>query len=158
MNLVQPEERHLLEMMDWFKSERDLTEWAGPGFRFPFNQQSFREDLKLDELSSYSLVSESERFLAFGQYYERLGRCHLGRLAVSPVGRGRGVARQLIAQLCAKGMDQLDADECSLFVMQQNTSAIRAYKKSGFDFSTYPDGVGIEDCLYMVRQQVKAGS
>ena len=74
------------------------------------------------------------------------------------MGRGRGVARQLIAQLCARGMDQLDADECSLFVMQQNTSAIRAYKKSGFDFSTYPDGVGIEDCLYMVRQQVKAGS
>lgn len=70
--------------MSWFSTEEELSIWSGPGFRYPFDLSSFKEDLKLDSLKSFSFVSHERKLLAFGQYYPRLGKCHLGRLVVNP--------------------------------------------------------------------------
>ena len=77
--------------MSWFNSEPELREWAGPVFDYPFDAQSFTNDLKLDTLDSFSMLNQQGELLAFGQCYERVGRWHLGRLAVSPEHRGQGL-------------------------------------------------------------------
>lgn len=84
MLLTQPSDADFIELMSWFSTEEELSIWSGPGFRYPFDLSSFKEDLKLDSLKSFSFVSHERKLLAFGQYYPRLGKCHLGRLVVNP--------------------------------------------------------------------------
>ncbi len=151
MQLIQPLDVHLLEMMTWFPSEDKLVIWSGPNFRYPFNSKSFIEDLNIKKLNSFCLVSNKHDLLAFGQYYQRLGRCHLGRLVVSPKFRGRGVASVLMQHLSELGLKALNVKECSLFVFSHNQNAIKAYEKFGFKFSEYPDEMPLENCLYMVK-------
>ena len=151
MQLIQPEKNHLVEMMSWFSSEQDLTDWSGPNFRYPYDISSFIEDLKFSTLNSFALVSNESEFLAFGQYYQRLGRCHLGRLIVNPKFRGKGIASELMHHICELGVKQLKVKECSLFVLAHNNNAIKAYQKFGFSFASYPDEVPLKNCLYMVK-------
>jgi ribosomal protein S18 acetylase RimI-like enzyme len=151
MQLIPPFEDHLVEMMSWFSNEQELIDWAGPNFRYPFNLSSFAEDLKLNPLSSFALLSDESEFLAFGQFYQRLSKCHLGRLIVSPKCRGKGIASKLMTHLCELGLKELQVKDCSLFVATHNHSAIKSYKKFGFSFADYPDEIPFGDCLYMVK-------
>ncbi|XPF94770.1 GNAT family N-acetyltransferase [Colwellia sp. RE-S-Sl-9] len=151
MQLVQPLNEHLIEMMSWFSNEKDLTDWAGPNFSFPYNNTSFVDDLQLNDLSSFSLVSNDSDFLAFGQYYLRLGKCHLARLIVNPNFRGKGLAKELINCLCELGLKELNVIQCSLFVFSHNEIALNTYKKIGFTIANYPSELTIKNCLYMVK-------
>lgn len=150
MQLIKPQFEHIQLLMSWFTSEQELTHWGGPGFRFPFDQDTFCEDLKLDTLGSYGLLSEGQ-LIAFGQFYNRLNRCHLGRLVVNSEFRGQGVASELIQRLCELGLEELNVKECSLFVIEDNKSAIRAYEKFGFKFTDYPEKLEFQNCLYMIK-------
>jgi ribosomal protein S18 acetylase RimI-like enzyme len=137
--------------MCWFSSEEELHHWSGPNFRYPYDFSSFTEDLKLNVLNSFSLVSNDGEFLAFGQYYQRLGKCHLGRLIVSPHCRGKGVALELMRRICELGLKKLQVRQCSLFVLADNKAAIKAYEKFGFLFAEYPEEISFDNCLYMVK-------
>ena len=151
MRLTQPSDANFIEIMSWFSTEEELSIWSGPGFRYPFDLSSFKNDLKLDSLKSFSLVSVEGNLLAFGQYYLRLDKCHLGRLIVNPNFRGQGIASHLIQKLGVLGKTELKTDSCSLFVLGHNKSAIQAYTKLGFSMVDYPDEIPLEDCLYMVK-------
>lgn len=151
MRLTQPSDEHFIELMSWFSSEDELNLWSGPNFRYPFDLSSFKSDLKLDTLKSFSLISNEGDFLAFGQYYLRLGMCHLGRLVVNPNLRGKGIASHLIKQLSIFGKSDLRTDSCSLFVLGHNESAIQAYTKLGFSMVEYPEEIPLKNCFYMVQ-------
>ncbi len=151
MKLIKPLDIHLIEMMSWFTNAQELENWSGPNFRYPYNLSSFIDDLKLSTLNSFVLVSKASKFLAFGQYYQRLGKCHLGRLIVNPEYRGKGLALELMRHLCELGLNDLELNECSLFVLTHNQSAIKAYEKFGFTFADYPEQMPLDNCLYMVK-------
>lgn len=151
--LATPKSDHFTLMQGWFPDKAATLSWGGPGFRFPFSSASFVEDLHLESLDSYVLLRDGD-LMAFGQFYKRLGRCHLGRLAVNPGQRGQGIVNHLIRELVAVGCPKLSASECSLFVLERNTAAIRAYEKAGFVITDYPGVIPIDDCLYMVKPVV----
>ena len=150
MKLVKANDTHLTELMGWFEDEAQLVMWSGPGFRYPYDVVTFKQDLKLTTLPSFSLLSPQGALLAFGQYYLRENRCHLGRLVVNPANRGQGIAATLIANLAAKGKKELKVNSCSLFVFSDNISAIRAYQKLGFVKTQYPTDMPLAGCIYMV--------
>jgi ribosomal protein S18 acetylase RimI-like enzyme len=103
------------------------------------------------QLPSYSLTGDNDELLGFGQYYLREGRCHLARLVISPDHRSRAAGAFLIRELCQLGCNELPASECSLFVMEFNTPAVRLYARLGFSLATYPgEPLHIERCVYMV--------
>lgn len=151
MYLTQPSDENLIELMSWFSNEDEVSIWSGPNFRYPFNLNTFKNDLNLDVLNSFSLVTNEGDLLAFGQYYLRLGKCHLGRLVVNPNLRGKGIASHLINKLSTLGKSDLNTDSCSLFVLRHNKSAIHAYTKLGFLIADYPEKIPLENCLYMVQ-------
>jgi RimJ/RimL family protein N-acetyltransferase len=111
----------------------------------------FSEDLKLQKLQSYCLISDESDLLAFGQFYLRLGRCHLGRLIVNPEFRGQGIIHTLIDKLSDYGCAELNVNQCSLFVLNNNEFALRAYKAYGFKLDKYPKKLQLENCLYMIK-------
>lgn len=151
MYLTQASDENLTELMSWFSSEEELSLWSGPNFSFPFDLNSFKRDLKVDSLASFSLLSVQSELLGFGQYYQRLGKCHLGRLVINPRLRGQGLAAHLIQQLSVIGKADLNTNSCSLFVLAHNDNAIKSYKKLGFTFSCYPEEITLKNCLYMVK-------
>lgn len=151
MRLTQPSDENFLELMSWFSNEDELSIWSGPNFRYPFSLNTFKSDLNLNNFKSFSLVSSENDLLAFGQYYPRLGKCHLGRLVVNPHLRGKGIASTLISQLSLLGKSDLNTDSCSLFVLGHNDSAIKVYTKLGFSMADYPEKIPLENCFYMVQ-------
>lgn len=152
MELVKVTTGHLQSLMTWFEDEAALKDWAGPGFRYPYDEASFREDLNLNQLVSRALVAEGEELIGFGQFYSRLGRCHLGRLVINPGCRGQGAIDELIGQLAALGIPALQAAECSLFVLQHNRAALRAYRRNGFEAAEYPEASPLDNCIYMLKR------
>ena len=149
MQLTTSTIEHVQQMLGWFTSKHQLQSWGGPQFRYPFSQQSFIEDIKLDALASYSLTDAQGNCVAFGQFYPRLGCCHLGRLIVSPQHRGQGLGYSWVNQLMTLGRQQLALSNCSLFVYKDNYQALHVYEKLGFQVADYPQPMPIADCLYM---------
>jgi ribosomal protein S18 acetylase RimI-like enzyme len=150
MKLVTVAEPHLLELMHWFPDRRSCTVWSGPEVRYPFTEATFREDIRF-QLSSYSLIGNEGELLGFGQYYLRAERCHLSRLVIAPHHRGRAAGAFLIRELSRRGCSELRVDDCSLFVLESNTPAVRLYSRLGFRATVYPgEAPPIEGCVYMV--------
>ena len=151
VNFLPFDVARLPELMRWFPDAASVRVWGGPDFRHPFDEQTFREDTRVDSLQSWSLVAPDGSLGAFGQYYLRVGRCHLGRLVVAPSLRGSGVGRRLVQELCRVGGPTLGTTEYSLFVYDSNPVAIRLYRSLGFVEVPYPEPAGgLEGMLYMV--------
>lgn len=159
MVLERFDEKRLPELMHWFGDASACRTWGGPHFRFPYDVATFREDAALETLPTWALLDGPGSFVAFGQYYLRVGRCHLGRLAVAPAARSRGIGTRLIRELCARGAVELGCDEFSLFVLETNAAAARLYRRLGFESATYPEPLpASEPMLYMVAGGVAAAA
>ena len=156
MVLQQYDHARLATLMGWFPTAETCRKWGGLQFRFPYTHESFREDAMLDRLPSWMLVDAGE-MVAFGQYYLRIGRCHLGRLAVAPLLRGHGIGAALVRELGRRGAADLGVDECSLFVLPGNERAQRLYERLGFEVDRYPDQSPVfADYVYMVQRAKSA--
>ena len=137
--LVSTTQEHLRRLMTWFPDAESCRLWGGTDFRHPFTEDSFVADSRCETLPSYSLVGAHGELLGFGQHYDRVGRCHLGRLVISPEHRGEGLGTRLIDKLIELGAPAFGASECSLFVARTNLAAARLYERLGFTIAPYPD-------------------
>lgn len=145
------ESSDLEQLAGWFTSLAELEQWSGPFIEYPFTVLSLAKGLKLDSHLSVVLLEE-DNLLAFGQCYVRLERLHLARLVVSPEYRGQGLIAKLVDQLITLGFNEFGERAVSLFVMQDNQSAAKAYQKLGFEFASYPEEMPLKRCLYMLRR------
>lgn len=141
MTIVPVDATHLAEMMSWFPDADACLVWGGDQFGYPFTAESFRHDSRVDSLPSCALIDDDGAFVGFGQYYRRIGRCHLARLAIAPAHRGRGFGTTLVDSLSRRGRAELGAAEDSLFVLEHNIGAQRLYLRLGFAFTPYPEAL-----------------
>lgn len=139
------------ELMSWFANAEALRTWGGPDFRFPCTAATFREDAKVDSIDSFALMAEGGSVAAFGQCYLRVGRCHFGRVGVSPRRRGQGLGTRLLRDMAAWGQGEFGPRELSLFVNRSNADARRLYTRLGFREVPYPEAMphGM-DAHYMI--------
>ncbi|MDO6445851.1 GNAT family N-acetyltransferase [Colwellia sp. 1_MG-2023] len=151
LTLIPCSQDHIETLRTWSTQQDEVTQWAGPNVRFPHTLQTFLADLKYPELPSYGLINEKKALVAFGQFYQRLGHCHLGRLIVNPDFRRQGIAKILVEALSNKAQQVLQLTDLSLFVYQNNTAAITLYKKLGFNETNYPEDMPLTDCLYLTK-------
>ncbi len=149
--LVPPTDAHITALMQWFPDVASVALWS-PSNDFPFERERFIVQAKLREIPSFMLVGAAGTPLAFGQYYERLGCCHLGRLVVAPEQRGKGIGELLVRELIVLGTASLGIARCSLFVLDYNTRARSLYRKLGFVETNYPEPLPLPDCLYLRRE------
>jgi ribosomal protein S18 acetylase RimI-like enzyme len=141
--------------MTWFPDAARLHVWGSPEFRFPFTEATFREDARLESLPTWELVRDDGAFAAFGQCYLRVGRCHFGRIAVSPTLRSRGYGTTLIRGLARWGAADFGVDTFSLFVSPGNLRARELYRRLGFSEAPYPEPSPATDSyIYMVAAEL----
>lgn len=157
MRLDPLQDHHIPELMKWFPDRRSVEIWATREFRYPFTAASFAADVHR-ELPSWLLVGDGSELLGFGQYYLRVGRCHLARLVIAPVHRGRALGAALIRELARLGCRELQVDVCSLFVLEDNAPALALYRRLGFVEARYPETPpAIEHCAYMIAPLATIG-
>lgn len=156
-NLFEAKPEQLPVLLSWFESQHDIYYWGGPGLTYPIDLESFAKQIRFRELDSYGLVDCSGQLLGFGQFYRRLNRHHLGRLAVAPDQRGKGLSKPLIAGLVKQAERKLGSAEASLFVMADNIPALKSYQSLGFEQRPYPEPLseGLQNCPYMVLPDVR---
>ncbi len=149
--LVDFDAADLARLMAWFPDAQSAELWSGPSLRYPFDSRTFGEDLRLDQVATYALKLGDE-LIGFGQIYERYGRIHLARLAVSPDRRGKGWGRILVDELLRAGRKAFDSDEYGLFVYGDNVPAVACYRAMGFDDSRCPEADALGSrAIYMTR-------
>lgn len=142
----------VLELKNWFSSQQQILTWGGPNLVYPVADDDFIIILRAPHLNSYCVTDSAKHLLAFGQYYLRLDRYHLGRLAVNPHYRNQGIAKILIAGLLEKAVKNSKPREASLFVFKDNVAALHCYQNMGFREETYPEAMpeNMPNCVYMV--------
>lgn len=150
MDLVSSSETHIAELLTWFKTPQEIYTWGA--ITRLMSVDEFTQHLRASHLNSYSLVDDEPDLHAFGQYYLRLNRLHLGRLVVNPEHRGKGLAKILITKLIDKAFEQQGAKEASLFVFRDNLAAYHCYQSLGFVEQEYPGGIpgNMQNCAYMI--------
>lgn len=40
---------YLAQLTNWFQEETSLAKWSGPGFRYPFTEDTFFQDLNTEK-------------------------------------------------------------------------------------------------------------
>jgi ribosomal protein S18 acetylase RimI-like enzyme len=142
------------EVMTWFTDAESVMLWGSPFTRFPLREETFFTDTEWEEIASRVARDEEGHLVAFGQFYPKLGRCHLARLVVNPAFRRRGLGVRFIGALMAHGGEALRTDEFSLYVMTANKAAWTCYKKLGFHMEPYPhNDPHLDNCVFMVAER-----
>lgn len=143
------------ELHSWFTSPQDIIFWSGYRFEFTHDRHYFSEQLRLHQIPAYALVSDSDDLLlGFGQMMSDYERCHLVRIAVNPMLRGRGYGKKLIKCLCAQGKRKFNPQYYSLFVNQANHAAVRLYESEGFQKTNYTGAMPNSESRYMEKPAV----
>ncbi|MGJ8663464.1 MAG: GNAT family N-acetyltransferase [Marinicella sp.] len=156
-------DQDLVGVFRWFNSEKSVFYWGGPDLSYPLQIKRFKTESKYHKSHSY-VLKQGRQLLAFGQIYNRLDHCHLGRLVVSPKFRGQHVGQYLIDALLKEGQRKLALDKASLFVLSDNKAAMRLYQKMNFKVAQYPQTIPLENCLYMThngaqeKSQINSGA
>jgi ribosomal protein S18 acetylase RimI-like enzyme len=143
-----------IEVMDWFPDKESVMMWGSPYTRYPLREETFFRDIYWGRVNSRITRDEQGGLIAFGQYYTKLGRCHLARLVVNPECRRQGHGLEFIANLMEMGGNDLGTQEFSLYVMTANKPAWHCYKSLGFEMRPYPDiDPHLENCVFMVAER-----
>jgi len=140
------------ELMTWFPNAHCVDIWGGPRFRYPFDRETFHEDSRWQEYSSFCLRNANQEFIAFGQLGTRYKRSHLARLVVNPEIRRQGAGRKLLEMIIDVARESQECEEVALFVYKNNESAYQCYLALGFEVQAYPDDAPMADkCFYLTR-------
>ena len=150
--LIESTMSHIPDVMSWLDSAEEMLLWGGPNLIYGLDVQGFADQIKLDSVNSRTLIDEQNNVVGFGQYYDRLGRIHFGRIAVAKNQRGKGLSHILMSLLIVDAT-QNDKRDMSLFVMKNNLPAIKCYEKLGFYVEQYPEAMpgGMTNVDYRVK-------
>lgn len=154
MHIVTATRDDAREVMTWFPDAESVMLWGSPFTRFPLREETFFIDTDWDRIASRVARDDDGNLLAFGQFYPKLGRCHLARLVVNPAFRRRGYGLRFIEALMRHGGDALETNAFSLYVMTANKPAWHCYKALGFDMQPYPhNDPHLDNCVFMVAER-----
>lgn len=122
----------------WVTDAKILFTFAGPSWTFPLSrQQLIQHQQEFPGKQLYVGLDENNEPMAIGEiitneaHSPRLGRLLIG----DPAKRGLGLGKKFILELIDTMIQLHQPDEICLFVLVENTSAIRTYYKIGFRFS-----------------------
>jgi RimJ/RimL family protein N-acetyltransferase len=135
-------------LLAWIDSADALWQWSGVrAFTWPFDRGQLLRDLAARAGSGGLLagVDESGEMVAHVliEPQHRHGVGHIGRVAVAPDQRGRGLGTALMRATVRHGFDEMGLHRLQLVVYTFNAAAIAAYRSAGF----VVDGVAHESAL-----------
>ncbi len=124
-------------LLHWARTPDELLQWTGPRFAFPLDEHQLAEyadTVGEDRHLISAVTSTTETVVAHAELtvltQHELGQ--VGRVAVDPKMRGRGIAGRLMDWLIAFAFDDLHLHRLELVAFSFNEPALRCYKRAGF--------------------------
>ncbi|MEO1321661.1 MAG: GNAT family protein [Pseudomonadota bacterium] len=131
--------RDMNELFSWFPTERDVLQWAGASLSWPIQKREFRALIRqhrgLDPLREiWAVCAPQDEMVGHFQlgFNRRLKTVGIGRIAIKPAVRGKGLSAALMALILDRAFARTWVHRVDLLVYSHNESAIKAYQKSGF--------------------------
>ncbi|MEO0550970.1 MAG: GNAT family protein [Pseudomonadota bacterium] len=131
--------RDIDELLTWFTTERDVVQWAGAHLPYPLHRGHIRDLVfqhrgKTPAREVWCLCDETDTMIGHFQfgYSQRLRQATLGRIAINPAYRGRGLAAHLMPSAVAQAFSHDWVNRLELRVYDFNQPAISAYERAGF--------------------------
>ena len=125
-------------LLSWIDSEDALYQWSGArAFSWPLDRGQLLRDLAAagDAELTFAATEASGEMVGHVRLevnrHHRLG--YIGRVAVAPDQRGRGLGTALMRALARHAFDELALHRLNLVVYTFNTAAIACYRAVGFE-------------------------
>jgi len=125
-------------LSQWFTSQADVTQWAGPDVAWPLEEAFLATLLDSASQKPASLLTFAGRHEGELAAVAQVGfdwNNHLAclcRVAVNPAMRGQNLAESMLRQLIPTVFQQEAIERIELRVYTFNQAAIRTYEKLGF--------------------------
>lgn len=124
-------------LLTWVDSADALWQWSGSrSFTWPLDRGQLLRDLAArgDSDGLYAAIDDRGEMVGHVQLDAQLyhGVGHIGRVAVAPAQRGRGLGTALMRATVRRGFDELGLHRLQLTVYSFNAAAIAAYRAVGF--------------------------
>jgi ribosomal protein S18 acetylase RimI-like enzyme len=136
-------------VISWLRDADDCRRWAGPGVIYPPTVDSLVREISFTPDNSFSLDDQDE-LVGFAQLLRKTKqRLHTSRIIVAPHRRGDGLGRNLCRALIERTIE-LGYPQISLYVYQDNQTAINLYQNLGFQERNKPrEDKPVKDTIYM---------
>ncbi len=138
MRLVPFEEQHFSLLAGWFDSEAAVVQWGGPEVSFPLDASQLQAMLAAERSTPSTRLCRmsvaGDDVVGHGQLALdwRHGNVTLGRVAIAPGQRGRGLAVRMVELLVGAAFAFPEVERVQLGVYAFNGPAIRIYERLGF--------------------------
>lgn len=132
------ERRDIAELFSWFQTERDVLQWAGAALAWPLNKREFnaliKQHIGAEPVREVWAVIQNGLMIGHFQLSlnRRLRTAGIGRIALAPTHRGRGLAPALMTLILDRAFHHNWVHRTDLLVYSHNTSAIKTYERAGF--------------------------
>jgi RimJ/RimL family protein N-acetyltransferase len=138
LRLVPFAPEHFAEIASWFENEREAVQWAGPTVHYPLDAAQLQDMVNLSQAQPPArlcymaerdgdLIGHAQLSLDW-----RNGNARLGRVALSPVRRGQGIATPMLSLVLIEAFSMPEIERVELGVFTWNTPAIKTYQRLGF--------------------------
>ena len=144
LKLVPFRPEHFGMLSDWFSSESEVVQWGGPCVHYPLDDEQLQAMLAEQEATPPTRLCWMAEFdgvlIGHAQlgFDWRDGNAMLGRVAIEPGARGRGLAAPMLRLVIDEAFARKQIQRVALNVYTFNRAAIRTYSGLGFR----PEGVG----------------
>ncbi len=127
--------RDYATLSSWFGNQRELTQWGGPGVRYPLDHGQLTAMLP-DPPRRLSWMAVQDRDVVGHTQLITIdpaaGVARLGRIVVAPAWRGRGLAIPMLLSVLDEAFAMAHIDRVDLGVYTTNLGAITTYSRLGF--------------------------
>ncbi len=125
-------------LLSWIDSEDALYQWSGArAFSWPLDRGQLLRDLAAAGDAELTFAATEPSGNMVGHVRLEVNRHHrmgyIGRVAVAPNQRGRGMGTALMRALVRHAFDELALHRLNLVVYTFNTAAIACYRAVGFE-------------------------
>ncbi len=139
LSLVPFADEHFATLSGWFQSQKEVTQWGGPGLLHPLDKSQLAPMMvEVDHSAAKALcwMVEDEAGKTIGHAQLAFdwpnGVARLCRVAIAPSERGRGLASHMVREVVARAFSHPQIERVELNVYSWNVAAIRAYARQNF--------------------------
>lgn len=125
---------HFSTLGRWFESEREVVQWGGSDLRHPLDDEQLQA-MTADPAGRLCWMARHDRELVGHAQLAldwRNGNAVIGRVAIAPERRGRGLAVPMLELVLDEAFAIEDIERIELNVYTWNAPAIATYERLGF--------------------------
>lgn len=135
-------EEDFQQLIDWIPNEEFCLQWGGPAFTFPLTNEQLNDYLQhanKDNADKYVFKAIDETnnevigHISLGNVDKANESARVGKVLVgSTNSRSKGYGTQMMSAILKFAFEELNLHKVTLGVFDFNKSAIKCYKKVGF--------------------------